>query len=103
MQRASMFLSALGGLALLAGCPAGEPPAPVTPYACEAGVPLQVRFQRSEALVTLPDGSVLALPEQVSGSGFRYGNGRYELRGKGRAAQWTVGRAAPIDCLVVGH
>ncbi|KQP14262.1 MliC family protein [Pseudorhodoferax sp. Leaf267] len=102
MRRASMFLPALAGLALLAGCTAGEPPAPATPYACEAGVQLQVRFQRREALVTLPDGGVLALAQQVSGSGFWYGDGRYTLRGKGREAQWTVGAAAPIACLAVG-
>lgn len=103
MRRASMFLSALCSLALLAGCPAGEPLAPVTTYACEAGVQLQVRFQRNEARVTLPDGAVLALAQQVSGSGFWYGDGRYALRGKGRVAQWTVGRAAPMECLAVGN
>lgn len=101
MRVPSSVLPMLCGLLLLAGCPSRLPTGPATVYACEGGVQLQARFGRDAAWVLLPDGSTAELPQRPSGSGFWYGNAHQELRGKGREAQWTVGRAAPLACLAL--
>jgi membrane-bound inhibitor of C-type lysozyme len=69
-------------------------------YACENGTALIVAFSEKAADVTLPDGAKVSLPQQASGSGFWYSNGRYELRGKGEEAQFAIGRMAPVPCKV---
>jgi membrane-bound inhibitor of C-type lysozyme len=72
-------------------------------YACDNGTMLTVAFSEAAANVTLPDGAEVSLPQQVSGSGFWYSNGRYELRGKGDEAQFAIGRMAPANCKVDGE
>ncbi len=72
-------------------------------YACDNGTVLTVAFSEAAANVTLPDGAKVSLPQQVSGSGFWYSNGRYELRGKGDEAQFAIGRMAPANCKVDGQ
>ncbi|MDH4440657.1 MAG: MliC family protein [Rhizobium sp.] len=72
-------------------------------YACENGTALVVAFSANAADITLPDGAKVSLPQQVSASGFWYSNGRYELRGKGDDAQFTIGRMTPIPCKVDGQ
>lgn len=100
MRSSWLVPAVLCGL-LLTGCPASVPSGPATVYACEGGVQLQVRFVRNAAWVTMPDGSTIELPQRPSGSGFWYGTPRHALRGKGREAQWTVGRAMPLQCLAL--
>ncbi|KQP43544.1 hypothetical protein ASF44_29930 [Pseudorhodoferax sp. Leaf274] len=86
----------LAALAALAACTPVR--APAVAYACEGAV----RFERDHALVALPGGDGARLAQQASASGFLYAGAGYHLRGKGKAAQWTVGEAAPLSCLVVG-
>lgn len=100
MRPCLLVPAALCGL-LLTGCPASAPGGPATVYACEGGVQLHVRFARDAAWVGMPDGSTIELPQQPSASGFWYGTPRHALRGKGRTAQWTVGRAMPLQCLAL--
>ncbi|MBR0555945.1 MliC family protein [Ciceribacter sp. L1K23] len=69
-------------------------------FACEDGSELIVAFSEEKASLTLASGEQVELPQQVSGSGFWYSNGRYELRGKGDEAQFAIGRMAPITCSV---
>ena len=70
-------------------------------YVCRDGTQFSVRFADGAAGVTLSDGTKLSLPQQMSGSGFRYSSARFELRGKGRDALWTVGRRVPVECRAV--
>jgi membrane-bound inhibitor of C-type lysozyme len=70
-------------------------------YVCEDGTRFLVRFVDQTAVVTLADGTKVTLPQQLSGSGFWYSSGRFELRGKGRDATWTVGRKMPVNCSAV--
>jgi membrane-bound inhibitor of C-type lysozyme len=72
-------------------------------YACDNGTALVVAFSEASAEITLPDGVKVSLPQQVSGSGFWYSNGRYELRGKGEEAQFAIGRMTPVNCKVDGQ
>ncbi len=58
-------------------------------FRCERG-PLSVLFQGSVARVDF-DGDRLRLAMQPSGSGYSYGQGDIELRGKGREAMLTRG------------
>jgi membrane-bound inhibitor of C-type lysozyme len=71
---------------------------PHADYVCEDGTRFSVRFADETAFVRLTDGTKLELPQQRSGSGFWYSSGRYELRGKGNDAMWTVGRKVPVNC-----
>lgn len=92
------WLLAGGGMALLAGCMPRAAATPAVVYQCEDAVRLSVRFEAEKALVSLPDGAVLSLPQQPAASGFWYSSGLHELRGKGDEAQWTVGRRVPMAC-----
>lgn len=67
-------------------------------YQCEDGSRLSVRFEHETAIVTLPDGQTVRLPQQIAASGFSYASARHALRGKGDEAQWTIGRRTPIMC-----
>lgn len=84
---------------LLTACatPMSSQPEPVD-FSCADGTTLRVVFVDETARVSLPGGEQLVLPQQVSGSGFRYGTPRHELRGKGDEIQWTVGRRVPLSC-----
>ena len=84
--------------------PAPAPSAPASAeraftFACDDGQRIQVRFSRSRGLATLVrGGESVELPQQASGSGFIYSNGRTTLRGKGEELVLEVGRMAPIRC-----
>ncbi|MFD0391268.1 MliC family protein [Tistrella bauzanensis] len=67
-------------------------------YVCDDGSILDVRFQGDAATVTMSTGGTVVLPQRVSGSGFRYADAGHSLRGKGRAASWTVGGATATTC-----
>ncbi|WP_439534292.1 MliC family protein [Polymorphobacter sp.] len=94
---------------LLAGC-ATSPARPVAPnpvapinvvFECERGTRLGVRFEDEMAVVDTGDGVALRLPQQPSGSGFRYGTPRHMMVGKGDNLTWTVGRMVPEDCRAI--
>lgn len=69
-------------------------------YLCADTSVMRVTFMQDLARVTLSDDVTIDLPIAVSGSGFRYGTPRHELRGKGEEATWTIGRRTPIQCRV---
>jgi membrane-bound inhibitor of C-type lysozyme len=72
---------------------------PHATYRCEDGSHFFVRFSGDAAEVTLSNGTKLSLPQQRAASGIWYSSGRYDLRGKGREAIWTVGRKVPVKCV----
>lgn len=56
------------------------------------GARLDVTFEAdpsSPAVVRRSSDAPLTLPAQLTGSGFRYGDGAYELRGKRQGITWT--------------
>lgn len=96
-----------------ATAPAAPAPAPSTPvpsapappaerayaFTCDNGERIQVRFSQARKLATLVrNGESVELPQQPSGSGFIYGNGRTTLRGKGDDLILEIGKMAPIRC-----
>jgi len=92
--------------------PASEPSVPAAPapprppsdergytFTCDDGNRIQVRFSQSRHQATLVrNGESMVLPQQASGSGFIYGDGRTTLRGKGDELILEVGKMAPIRC-----
>ena len=96
-MRAAPVLLAL----VLCACatPPGDAP-PTARYTCADGAILSVTFMNGTALV-VRGGQTFTLPQQISGYGFWYGDGRHELRGKSKEATWTVGRMLPTTCLAI--
>lgn len=98
-----LMCAALCGLGL-AGCsvPGFLQPqragAPVV-YDCEDGLRLTVRYSADAALVNLPEGNTLTLPQQPAGSGIRYAAGPHQLRGKGNQITWAVDDRIPTNCV----
>jgi membrane-bound inhibitor of C-type lysozyme len=91
--------------ALLAAASLVQPVSAADPHAtyrCEDSSHFFVRFSGDRADVTLSDGTKLSLPQQRAASGTWYSSGRYDLRGKGREATWTVGRKVPVKCISSG-
>lgn len=96
------------GAAILGGCTDRPIPATDTAtaapqvftarYVCDDGSVLDVRFQGETATVAMSTGGTVVLPQRVSGSGFRYADAGHSLRGKGRAANWTVGGTTATTC-----
>jgi membrane-bound inhibitor of C-type lysozyme len=80
---------------------APQPPATVTTnFACENGLKIRVVFDNvaNTATVTTDKLKDLVLPARTTGSGYWYSDGRHGIRGKGKDAQWEVGRALPVKC-----
>ena len=80
---------------------AGGPPAPITvPYRCDDGTALTAGFDRTaeRATVSFAGMPPMTLPQAVSGSGFRYSDGRHELHGKGDEALWIVDGTVTLHC-----
>jgi len=100
------LLSRLLGSALIAGLAAcsgvGDHGSRVGPvyYACADRSDFSVTFDNDHgiAIVERPDAPRLMLPQQVMGSGFRYGDGANELTGKGREATWRAAGVPPVPC-----
>lgn len=82
-------------------------PAPVAPvqasYACDGGVTLSVTFDNAagKAILVRPGAAPVTLPQQVSGSGFRYSDGKSEFAGKGDDAMWTA-NGQTLSCKAKG-
>jgi membrane-bound inhibitor of C-type lysozyme len=93
-------VAALAVLAL-SGCGSAAQKIPQALYSCDDGTQFSASFPGNAALVTLQDHQTVTLPQQRSGSGFWYSSGRYELRGKGKEATWTVGRRTPVHCRAI--
>ena len=71
-------------------------------FTCADGMTMSVVFDNGNrtAEVTF-DGQTVTLPQQESGSGIRYANDEYELRGKGEDATLTdvkTGKVVLADC-----
>ncbi|MEW6465291.1 MAG: MliC family protein [Pseudomonadota bacterium] len=95
--------ASLAALALLGACaqtgPAATAPERVVRYACDRGETLEVRYRSQPDVAVLSyHGQRFELPIQPSGSGFAYGDGRHNLRGKGDALTLEVGRMVPLQC-----
>src|SRR3546814_16116494 len=82
----------VAALAILSGCGSAATKIPQAFYTCDDGTRFSVSFPENEALVTLSNQQTVTLPQQRAASGFWYSSGRYELRGKGKQATWTVGQ-----------
>ncbi|MGU3538784.1 MliC family protein [Methylobacterium sp. A54F] len=71
-------------------------------FVCPKDQLLTVEFLNSEpgkpAIVRPPGGAAVTLPEQLSGSGFRYADDTHELRGKGQEVTWTDAAQPPVVC-----
>ncbi|GJD48248.1 hypothetical protein OPKNFCMD_0965 [Methylobacterium crusticola] len=109
----SLLLGILIGILPQAGAGAAEAER-VRPRIMEAAAPNRVEFlcpgettmvvefsgtdQSRAARVVPAGGEAVTLPEQPSGSGFRYGDGTRELRGKGREVTWTDQSGRPVVC-----
>jgi len=93
--------------AALIGC-ATQPQSPSAAvreiaFACDNGETMTVRFSDTPAqAVLVRNGGEFVLPQQPSGSGFRYGDARHAIRGKGDALTVEIGRMAPIQCTAQG-
>lgn len=70
-------------------------------YRCDDGTDFTVVFDNRARVATLDfgKGESVRLPSERPASGIWYRNPRYELRGKGRSAMLTRGRAMPVDCV----
>lgn len=94
--------TSLAGAALLLAACATAPSASGTrevAFACDNGETLAVRFSDAPPqAVLVRNGAQFVLPQQPSGSGFRYGDARHAIRGKGDALTVEIGRMAPIQC-----
>lgn len=84
--------------------PGGDAPDRVTTrYRCKDGTAFTAVFDNRADAVTLrfAGGDTVRLPGARPASGIWYRDARHELRGKGREATYTRGRAMPVDCLAV--
>ncbi|NWG54397.1 MAG: MliC family protein [Hydrogenophilaceae bacterium] len=95
-------------LLVLAGCatpcPDAAPERATARYVCADGARLEVTFDRAagRAFVSEDAGASIALPVQISGSGFRYADEGVEIRGRGDEALWTSPAGEQVSCRVVG-
>jgi hypothetical protein len=64
-------------------------------YRCSDGTQLMVEADGAQARVAIVGGPSMVLPNAGDST---YTNGRYSFSGGGDAAQWAVGRAAPVNC-----
>jgi membrane-bound inhibitor of C-type lysozyme len=69
-------------------------------YACAGDTRISVRFDADNDTATIDRdrAAPVVLTGQRAASGIWYRAGGYELRGKGRAAQYTAPGAAPVAC-----
>ncbi|THT97606.1 DUF333 domain-containing protein [Lampropedia puyangensis] len=71
----------------------------VVEYQCEPDQHIRVSYFIDLNKAELErNGTVMALQEKPSGSGFIYSNGPNTIRGKGDALTLEIGRMAPIEC-----
>lgn len=70
-------------------------------FACRGGARLEVTFAADPsgpAVVRHSSDAPVTLPAQPTGSGFRYGDGAHELRGKGQDITWTDRTGRSLTC-----
>ncbi len=97
-----VLLVAMLGVSACASYPGGpgQTPRPLPTsgpiaYQCADGTQLMVDVNDGQARVAIVGGPSMVLPS--AGEDY-YSNGRYGFRGGGAAAQWEIGRRAPIAC-----
>lgn len=101
-HKTPLFTSALLALTGCATAPAASDTREVA-FACDNGETMTVRFSETPAqAVLVRNGGQFVLPQQPSGSGFRYGDARHAIRKKGDALTVEIGRMAPIQCTARG-
>lgn len=91
------FLSFAAIFLAVAGCASKPQAVPTAEFTCTDGTRLRVTFVDEKAIVVLPEGLTVTLPQSISASGYWYQNDRYSLRGKGNDATWTRG-SAETEC-----
>jgi hypothetical protein len=91
------ILSLLFCLTAMQACTIREGTVIEAEYDCADGQEMQVSFEGEYATVRRGSVSVLLDARPVA-SGYRYADSTYELRGKGRVAQWVAGANPPIGC-----
>ncbi len=70
-------------------------------YNCEREGRVLVRFYKNEELaILIRNDELFELPQQPTGSGFYYTNGKVGIRGKGDEMRLEIGRMAPIHCQI---
>lgn len=68
-------------------------------YTCQDGQPVQITFQHETETAELRrEGATLPLRQQVSASGFIYGDGNNTIFGKGTEMTLELAQKAPIHC-----
>ncbi len=75
---------------VLSGCASSVDAVPTAEFICDDGSRFHATFVDQTALVVMPNGLTITLPEKVSASGFWYADARYEMRGKGNKITWTT-------------
>lgn len=83
---------------ILTACSSLTQPPKVIHFICDNNSEISVEFGVDTALVTREDGKGFVLPQRISGSGFWYSSGRYDLRGKGNEVTWTDDTKPPRLC-----
>lgn len=89
---------------LLAGCqqlaPQSSPSAPSTQFVCRNGENFLVKFdnQQQQAIIHYRD-KTITLPQQPTGSGFRYANDTQEIRGKGNQLTASFAPEQQLNCV----
>lgn len=68
-------------------------------FVCEDQTTLDVTFDNRNNTAIIHSGEVDSILEgQPIASGYHYMNSKLNLRGKGKDAQYSIGRRAPITC-----
>jgi membrane-bound inhibitor of C-type lysozyme len=70
-------------------------------FSCSDGAPLEVTFAADPsgpAVVRRSSDVPVTLPAQPTGSGYRYGDGAHELRGRGQVVTWTDRTGQRLSC-----
>ncbi|HEX7007823.1 MAG TPA: MliC family protein [Alphaproteobacteria bacterium] len=106
MRHGAQLSRLLGSAVLVAGLAAcvddAERAALVGPvyYDCADRSNFAVTFDNARHIAIIERAAAprLRLPQQIMGSGFRYGDGANELTGKGREATWRAAGMPPIPC-----
>ncbi|KFZ36654.1 hypothetical protein HR45_15280 [Shewanella mangrovi] len=73
---------------------------PAVHFVCKNGQSLDVRFdnQQQKAVIRYQN-KTITLPQQPSGSGFRYADAAHEIRGKGNALTVSLTPDQQIQCV----
>lgn len=84
----------------IAAPPASAPAPDRVTFDCDGGTSLTALFDDETGKVTITPaaGADIVLPVEVTGAGYAYANGKYQLRGMGEDAIWTETGKAALTC-----